>query len=424
MLEEILDIRNVQRAFRQVTANKGAGGIDGMQTDELRDYLNANWQALRSDILAGHYRPNAVRKVDIPKNSGGKRMLGIPTVIDRLIQQSISQWLSPKYEGDFSCGSYGFRPNRNARQAVLKAQEYLNTGYTWIVELDLDKFFDRVNHDKLMYLLSLKIKDKRTLKLIGLYLNAGIMENGLVSPRKEGMPQGGPLSPLLSNVILHELDAKLEARGHRFVRYADDCSIYLRSRKSAHRVMAGISVYLEDGLKLKVNRMKSKVSRPSQSNLLGFSFYGSKAGWKMRISSKSLIAIKDKIREQTKRNQPVQLYQRISKLKEIIHGWVNYFSIANAKGYMVKLDELMRTRLRIVLWKQWKSIKGRARNLMKMGLVKSRAYQLANTRKGYCKTANSPTLLTTLDKKFFLRLGLDGFGNYYYWKTTHQTKLF
>ncbi|WP_316848652.1 group II intron reverse transcriptase/maturase, partial [Pedobacter psychrodurus] len=305
MLEEILDIRNVQKAFRQVTANKGAGGIDGMQTDELRDYLNANWQALRSDILAGHYRPNAVRKVEIPKSSGGKRMLGIPTVIDRLIQQAISQWLSPKYEGDFSSDSYGFRPDRNARQAVLKAQEYLNTGYTWIVELDLDKFFDRVNHDKLMHLLSVKIKDKRTLKLIRLYLSVGIMENGLVSPRKEGTPQGSPLSPLLSNVILHELDVKLEERGHRFVRYADDCSIYLRSRKSAHRVMRSISVYLGDCLKLKVNREKSKVSRPSQSSLLGFSFYGSKEGWKMRISSKSLRAIKEKIREQTKRSQPV-----------------------------------------------------------------------------------------------------------------------
>lgn len=424
MLEEILDIRNVQRAFRQVTANKGAGGIDGMQTDELRDYLNTSWQALRANILKGDYRPNAVRKVEIPKSSGGKRMLGIPTVIDRLIQQAISQWLSPKYEGDFSSDNYGFRPDRNARQAVLKAQKYLNTGYTWIVELDLDKFFDRVNHDKLIYLLSLKIKDKRTLKLIGLYLNAGIMEDGLVSPRREGMPQGGPLSPLLSNVILHELDAKLEERGHRFVRYADDCSIYLRSRKSAQRVLAGISVYLEEGLKLKVNRMKSKVSRPSQSSLLGFSFYGSKEGWKMRISSKSLRAIKEKISEQTKRSQPVPLHQRISKLKEIIHGWVNYFSIANAKGYMEKLDELMRTRLRIVLWKQWKGITGRARNLMKVGVVKSRAYQLANTRKGYCRSANSPTLRTTLDKKFFLRLGLDGFGNYYYWKTTHQTKLF
>jgi len=424
MLEEILDIRNVQRAFRQVTANKGAGGIDGMQTDELRDYLNANWQTLRADILSGNYRPSAVRKVEIPKNGGGKRMLGIPTVIDRLIQQSISQWLSPKFEGDFSFSSYGFRANRNAHQAVLKAQEHLNAGYTWIVELDLDKFFDRVNHDKLMHLLSGRIKDKRTLKLIGLYLSSGIMDNGLVTPRREGTPQGSPLSPLLSNVILHELDVKLEERGHRFVRYADDCSVYVRSEKSAHRVMANISAYLEDCLKLKVNKDKSKVSRPSQSSLLGFSFYGSKKGWKMRIAPKSLSAIKEKIREQTKRNRPVPFNERISKLKEIIHGWVNYFSIAEAKKYMVKLDEMMRSRLRIVLWKQWKGITGRARNLMKMGVIRSRAYQLANTRKGYCRTANSPTLLTTLDKKFFLGLGLDGFTNYYYWKTTHQTKLF
>ncbi|WP_411274055.1 group II intron reverse transcriptase/maturase [Daejeonella sp.] len=424
MLEEILDIRNVQRAFRQVTANKGAGGIDGMQTDELRDYLNSNWQALRSDILSGDYRPLAVRKVEIPKSSGGKRMLGIPTVIDRLIQQSISQWLSPKYEGDFSFHSYGFRPKRNAHQAVLKAQEYLNAGYAWIVELDLDKFFDRVNHDKLMHLLSGKIKDKRTLKLIRFYLGSGLMDNGLVSPRREGTPQGSPLSPLLSNIILHELDVKLEERGHLFVRYADDCSIYVKSTKSAHRVMASISAYLEDCLKLKVNREKSKVSRPGQSSLLGFSFYGSSKGWKMRIAPKSLSAIKEKIRGHTKRSKPGPLLERTLRLKEIIHGWVNYFSIAEAKGHMVKLDEMMRTRLRIVLWKQWKNITGRARKLMKMGVVKSRAYQLANTRKGYCRTANSPTLLTTLDKKYFLKLGLEGFANYYYRKTTHQTKLF
>lgn len=424
MLEEILDIRNVQRAFKRVTANKGANGIDGMQTDELRDYLNGNWQTLRSDILTGNYRPSAVRKVEIPKPGGGKRMLGIPTVIDRLIQQSISQWLSPKYESDFSANSYGFRPNRNAHQAVLKAQEYLNEGYLWIVELDLDKFFDRVNHDKLMSLLSARIKDKRTLQLIRLYLNSGIMENGVVTPRREGTPQGSPLSPLLSNVILGELDAKLEERGHRFVRYADDCSIYVRSEKSAHRVIAGISTYLEDCLKLKVNREKSKVSRPGNSILLGFSFYGSGKGWKIRIASKSLRSIKEKIRQQTKRSKPCPLTERISNLKEIIHGWVNYFSIAEAKSHMVKLDEMMRTRLRIVLWKQWKSITGRARQLMKMGVVKSRAYQLANTRKGYCRTAHSPTLLTTLDKKYFLSLGIEGFANYYYWKTTHQTKLF
>ena len=227
-------------------------------------------------------------------------------------------------------------------------------------------------------------------------------------PNIEGTLQGSPLSPLLSNVILHELDAKLEERGHQFVRYADDCSIYLRSKKSAYRVMISISVYLEDCLKLKVNRGKSKVSRPSQSSLLGLSFYGGKQGWKIRVISKALRAIKEKIKVQTKSSQPVPLYRRILKLKEIIHGWVNYFSIAEAKSHMLKLDDMMRTRLRIVLWKQWKSITGRARNLMKMGVAKSRAFQLANTRKGYCRTANSPTLLTTLDKKFFIGLGLDG----------------
>ncbi|SMC80629.1 group II intron reverse transcriptase/maturase [Pedobacter nyackensis] len=424
MLEEILDIRNVQRAFRQVTANKGAGGIDGMQTDELRDYLNANWQTLRSDILEGSYRPHAVRKVEIPKSDGGRRMLGIPTVIDRLIQQSISQWLSPKYEGDFSSNSYGFRPKRNAHQAVLKAQEYLDSGYIWIVELDLDKFFDRVNHDKLMSLLSLKIKDKRTLKLIRSYLSSGIMENGLVTPRREGTPQGSPLSPLLSNIILDELDSTLEERGHRFVRYADDCSIYVRSSKSAHRVMNKIAVYLEEGLKLKVNREKSKVSTPTQSRLLGFSFYSRDKRWKVRIAPKSLLRIKETIRKHTMRSKPVPLTSRILKLGAIIHGWVNYFSLAEAKSHMIGLDELTRKRLRMILWKQWKVSRGRERNLIKLGIAKSKAFQLANTRKAYCRVANSPILLTTLNKAYFSKLGFEGFANYYYWKTTHQTKLF
>lgn len=260
MLEEILDIRNVQRAFRQVTANKGAGGIDGMQTDELRDYLNSHWQTLRTKILEGSYHPQAVRKVEIPKVGGGVRMLGIPTVIDRLLQQAISQWLSPKYEGDFSVYSYGFRAGRNAHQAVFQAQANLNEGYTWVVELDLEKFFDKVNHDKLMSLLSGKINDKRTLKLIRSYLSCGIMKNGLVSPRREGTPQGSPLSPLLSNIILNELDQTLQERGHRFVRYADDCSIYVRSRKSAYRVMDSISKYLEDELKLKVTAKRVKLA--------------------------------------------------------------------------------------------------------------------------------------------------------------------
>jgi len=424
MLEEILDIRNVQSAFRQVTANKGAGGIDGMQTDELRDYLNINWQTLRSDILNGSYRPSAVRKVEIPKSGGGARMLGIPRVIDRLIQQSISQWLSPKYEGDFSFSSYGFRPKRNAHQAVLKAQEYLNAGYTWIVELDLDKFFDRVNHDKLMCLLSGKIKDKRTLKLIRLYLSSGIMENGLVSPRKEGTPQGSPLSPLLSNIVLHELDAKLEERGHKFVRYADDCSIYVRSRKSADRVMDNITSYLEGGLKLKVNREKSKVSRPSQSTLLGFSFYKTGKDWKIRIATKSVKIIKQKLLGHTKRNDPITIIERIRKLDMTIRGWVNYFSIAGAKHVMIRLDEMTRVRLRMIIWKQWKNVGCRIRNLIKLGVGKQKAFEWSNSRKSYCRLARSPILQRNLSIEYFAKLKYIGFANYYYWKTEHQTKLF
>lgn len=424
MLEEILDIRNVQRAFRQVTANRGAGGIDGMQTDELRDYLNANWQTLRAHILSGNYKPSPVRKVTIPKSGGGLRMLGIPTVIDRLICQSISQWLSPKYEVYFSSNSYGFRPNRNAHQAVLKVQGYLNTGYTWIVELDLEKFFDHVNHDKLMSLLSVKISDKRTLKLIRSYLVSGIMKDGLVSPRSEGTPQGSPLSPLLSNILLDELDRTLEKRGHRFVRYADDCSIYVRSIKSAHRVMDSITDHLEGRLNLKVNRAKSKVSRPSQSTLLGFSFYKRGKDWKMRIATKSVQSIKQKIREQTKRNHSISMSERIGKLDVMIRGWTNYFSIADAKSVMIRLDEMTRVRLRMIVWKQWKRGSSRIRNLIKLGIGKKMAYEWSNSRKAYCRLARSPILQRSLSTDYFTKLKYTGFTNYYYWKTEHQTKLF
>jgi len=424
MLEEILDIRNVQRAFRQVTANKGAGGIDGMQTDELRDYLNTNWQTLRADILEGNYHPQAVRKVEIPKAGGGVRMLGIPTVIDRLLQQAISQWLIPKYEGDFSRYSYGFRSGRNAHQAVFQAQVNLNEGHTWVVELDLEKFFDKVNHDKLMSLLSAKIKDKRILKLIRTYLSCGLMENGLVSPTREGTPQGSPLSPLLSNIILNELDKTLEERGHRFVRYADDCSIYVRSRKSAYRVMESISGYLEDKLKLKVNREKSKVSRPSVSTLLGFSFYGGKQGWEMRIAPKSLKSINQKIKEHTKRNHPMVTSERITKLESLIRGWVNYFSIAKAKSHLLNLDKMVRVRLRMIIWKQWKKIHTRMRNLIKLGIPKGKAYEWSNSRKSYCRIAHSPILCRALDNAHFTKLKYRGFANHYYWKTEHQKKLF
>ncbi len=354
MLEEILDIRNVQKAFKQVTANKGACGIDGMQTDELRDYLNANWQTLREDILEGRYRPQAVRKVEIPKTQGGTRMLGIPTATDRLLQQAIAQWLSPKYEEEFSNYSYGFRKGRNAHQAVMQAQQNLNEGYEWIIELDLEKFFDRVNHDKLMGQLAKKITDKRTLKLIRSYLKSGIMIDGVVSPRTEGTPQGSPLSPLLSNIVLDELDKELKVRDNRFVRYADDCSIYVRSEKSANRIMETITNYIESKLRLKVNRTKSKVNRPNESTLLGFSFYQREKGWEIRIAPKSLKKIKQKMKENTKRNDPSSAKEKIKKMEAVIRGWVNYFSIAKAKSKMEELDKMVRMRLRIGIWKQWK----------------------------------------------------------------------
>lgn len=349
-----------KKAFKQVVANKGAGGIDDMQTDELRDYLNANWQTLRKDILEGNYKPQPVRKVEIPKPQGGTRMLGIPTVKDRLLQQSIAQWLSPKYEEQFSNYSYGFREGHNAHQAVLQAQLNLNEGYEWVIELDLERFFDRVNHDKLMGLLAKKITDKRMLKLIRSYLTSGIMEDGVVSPRTEGTPQGSPLSPLLSNIVLNELDKELQARGHRFVRYADDCSIYVKSEKSAQRVMETVTEYIESKLKLKVNRSKSKVSRPTESTLLGFSFYRSEKGWEIRIAPKSLVRIKKKMKEQTRRKDPTPAKEKIKKMEAIIRGWVNYFAIAKAKSKMQQLDEQVRTRLRMGIWKQWK--KGRTKN--------------------------------------------------------------
>ena len=424
MLEEILDIRNVTKALKQVIANKGAGGIDGMQTDELRDYLNTNWQALRVSILEGSYKPQAVRKVEIPKPQGGMRMLGIPTVIDRLLQQAISQWLTYRYDGDFSGYSYGFREGRNAHQAVLQGQQNLNEGYEWIVELDLEKFFDKVHHDRLMSRLAKKITDKRTLKLIRSYLTSGIMEGGVASPRTEGTPQGSPLSPLLSNIVLDELDKELLARSHRFVRYADDCSIYVKSEKSAQRVMESITEYIESKLKLKVNRTKSKVSRPHESTLLGFSFYRDKARWEIRIAPKSMDRINKKMKGKTMRNDPTPAGEKIKKMEAVIRGWVNYFAIAKGKSKMKELDELVRTRLRIGIWKQWKKPKTKRMHLIKLGIPKQKAYEWSNSRKGYCRVAHSPILCRALPNDYFTRLRYVGFTNYYYWKTEHQRKLF
>ena len=424
MLEEILDFRNVQKALKQVISNQGAGGIDGMQTDELRDYLEAGWPLLKQSILEGSYRPHLVRKVEIPKPQGGMRMLGIPTVLDRLIQQAISQWLSPKYESEFSVHSYGFREGRNAHQAVLQAKKYLDDGKEWIIELDLEKFFDRVNHDKLMGLLAKSIEDKLTLKLIRSYLNSGIMEGGMVSQRVEGTPQGSPASPLLSNIMLHELDKELYERGHSFVRYADDCSIYVKSEKSAQRVLESITKYIEERLKLKVNREKTKISQPYQSTLLGFSFYHSEGEWKIRIAPKALKRIKEKLKSKTKRNDPSKAEEKIKKMEAVIRGWVNYFSIARGKSIMERLDATVRVRLRIGIWKQWKRPKTKISNLMKLGIGKDKAYQWGNSSLGYCRIAHSPILSTTLNNEYFQRMGYVGFYNYYYWKKEHQIKLF
>lgn len=409
MLEAIMDRRNVEKALLQVERNKGVGGVDGMQTDELRDYLHTHYQQLRKEVMAGIYKPSPVKKVEIPKPQGGVRMLGIPTVIDRLLQQSISRWLNQFYEPYFSAFSYGFRPNKNAHQAVLQAQAFLNEGRTYVIELDLEKFFDKVNHDKLMGLLMRKITDKATLKLIRQYLRSGIMEDGVVSQRIEGTPQGSPLSPLLSNIILDELDKELSKRGLSFVRYADDCSIYVRSEKSAQRVLASITRYIEKDLKLKVNKGKSKVSRPSESTLLGFSFYNSKGKWEIRIAKETIERIREKSKTITKRNNGSNTRQKILKIQALVQGWVNYFSIAKAKSVMQDLDALVRTRLRMGLWKEWKRCKTRVANLLKLKAGKQKSYEWGNSSRGYCRVARSPVLCTTLNNAYFTKQGYVGF---------------
>jgi len=424
MLEEILNRRNIEKALEQVMRNKGAGGVDGMQTDELRDYLNANWQSLRTRILEGSYEPSPVRKVEIPKPQGGVRMLGIPTVIDRLIQQAINQWLSPKCEEQFSEQSYGFRPNRNTQQAVMQAQNYLNEGKVWVIEIDLEKFFDKVSHDRLMYLLSRRIEDKATLKLIRKYLTSGILEGGMVSQRTEGTPQGSPLSPLLSNIVLDELDKELEKRGHSYVRYADDCSIYTQSEASAKRVAESIIKYIEEKLLLKVNREKTKISRPTESTLLGFSFFRSTNGWEIRIAEKSVGRITKKVKDITNRSNGLSEKERIGKIQTMLVGWVTYYEIAKAKTVMKSLDELVRVRLRICQWKAWKRPRTRVRQLLKLAKSKQKAYEWGNSSKGYCRVAHSPILQTTLTNNYYGKRGYVGFYNTYHRKTGLQGKLF
>jgi RNA-directed DNA polymerase len=406
LLEQILSRDNMNNAYKRVRANKGSHGIDGMTVDELLQYLKEHGQELRQLLLEGRYRPKPVRRVKIPKSDGGKRLLGIPTVIDRVIQQAIAQVLTPIYENKFSDNSYGFRPLRSAKQAVEKCKAYINAGYTWAVDIDLAKYFDTINHDKLIRILSNDIKDSRVISLIRKYLQSGVMINGVVMDTEEGAPQGGPLSPLLSNVMLHELDMELIKRELFFCRYADDCNIYVKSKKAAKRVMESITRFIEEKLKLKVNKDKSTVDRPWKLKFLGFSFYRGKGEYRIRVHEKPLNKFKAKLKELTSRSNAMNMEYRFLKLKQAIVGWINYFAIADMKSILKALEEWLRRRIRMCFWKQWKKIKTKHDNLVKLGTENYKAWEYANTRKSYWKISNSPILSKTLTNKYLEEKGL------------------
>lgn len=406
LLEKILDRDNMNRAYKRVKANKGSYGVDRLTVDELLQYLKQNGTQLRQAILEGRYKPAPVRRVEIPKPDGGKRMLGIPTVVDRVVQQAIAQVLTPIFESKFSDKSYGFRPGKSAKQAIVKCKEYIQTGYNWVVDIDLARYFDTVNHDKLMGLLAKEIEDKRVLSLIRNYLQSGVMINGVVIEMEEGCPQGGPLSPLLSNIMLNELDKELEKRGLRFCRYADDCNIYVKSRKAAERVMKSVTRFLEEELKLRVNKEKSTVGKPWNLKFLGFSFYNRKGEIRIRVHEKPIRRFMNKIREITARSNGKSVEWRIGKLNQCITGWVNYFSIADMGKTVRRIEEWMRRRIRMCFWKQWKKIKTKHDNLVKLGIDNRKAWEFANTRKGYWRVANSPILSKTITNEYLKKLGL------------------
>jgi len=405
MLERIVSKDNLNLAYKRVKANKGSHGVDGMTVDELLPFLKQNGEAIRQRILAEGHNPQPVRRVEIPKPEGGVRLLGIPTVVDRLIQQAIAQELNKTIDRDFSASSYGFRAGKSAHQAIMAARSYIEQGYRWVVDIDLEKFFDRVNHDKLMSLVARKVKDKRVLKLIRKYLESGIMLNGIKVKSEEGTPQGGPLSPLLANIMLDELDKELEKRGHKFCRYADDCNIYVKSQKAGERVMESITQYIEKVLKLKVNRNKSAVDRPSRRKFLGLSFYVMKGKARNFIQKKPIARFKMKVKEITSRSNGMSMEMRRERLNWLITGWVNYFHIADMEKVAKELDLWIRRRVRMCYWKQWKKIRTKCENLMKLGAQRWKAWEYANTRKGYWTIANSPILATTLTNEYLDKQG-------------------
>ena len=391
-MEAVVEGENLKQALARVKRNKGAAGIDGMSVDELAAYLKKHWPMIRAQLLEGTYKPQPVRRVEIPKASGGTRPLGIPTVLDRFIQQAVMQVLQADWDGTFSEMSFGFRPGRSAHQAVEQAQAYIATGHGFVVDIDLEKFFDRVNHDVLMGLIAKRVGDKRILKLIRAFLSAGVMEGGLVSPTEEGTPQGGPLSPLLSNLMLDVLDKELEKRGHRFVRYADDCNIYVRSQRAGERVMAGIEKLLAKRLKLKMNKAKSAVAKPSVRKFLGFSFTGGKESPRRRIAPQAVARFKTKVRELTRRTRGRSLTQIIKELSTYLIGWRGYFGFCQTPSVLRALDEWIRRRLRAIAWKQWKRGRARFAELRRRGVGRDLAAQTAGSPHGPWRLANSPAL--------------------------------
>lgn len=407
LLEKILQRNNLNAAYKKVVQNGGAAGIDGMTVDEMLPYLKENGDRLQKSIREGKYKPKPVRRVEIPKPDGGKRMLGVPTVIDRMIQQAMVQVLQPIFELTFSENSYGFRPKRNAQQAIKKAEEYYNQGYTNVVDIDLAKYFDTVNHDILINMLRETVKDEEVIKLIRKFLKSGVMANGIISATKEGTPQGGNLSPLLSNIYLTEFDRMLEARGHRFVRYADDCNIYVKSRRAAKRVMTSCTKYLEGKLKLKVNTEKSKVGSPLRCKFLGFSLYKIRKKSGIRPHEKSIKKFKDKIRELTSRKQAKPIEVILRNLKKYTVGWLGYYSVADMEEKIKSINKWTRRRIRQIFWKQWKKIKTKHDNLVKLGVDNRKAWEWANSRLGYWRIAHSWILTTSLTNKYLASIGYD-----------------
>ena len=413
LMEKILHRDNLNQAYKRVKKNKGSSGVDGMTVDELLEYLKRNNNQLQKDLIEESYTPMPVRRVEIDKSDGGKRLLGIPTVVDRVVQQAIAQVLTPIYEEKFSETSFGFRPGKSQHHAIEKCKEHINDGYSWVVDIDISKYFDTVNHDKLMSILAKDIDDKKVLRLIRKYLQSGVMINGMVAETDLGCPQGGPASPLLSNIYLNELDKELERRGLRFCRFADDCNIYVKSERSAERVMKSVTKFLEEELKLKINLNKSKVERPWKLKYLSFSFYGDKDGIQVRVHPKAIEKLKKDIKEITSRSNGKSLEWRFQKLKDKLRGWVNYFRIAKMKTIAKELDQWLRRRIRLCIWKQWKRVRTRFNELKKRGLSKHKAWEYANTRRSYWRISKSPIMSIAYKDKDLENLGLISITKYY-----------